>query len=371
MMYLNKIIKIKLALIVLSGLTACSDTEFSKVDMSIQAYTVDVGQVDILFVVDNSGSMSVEQERMAESFPNFVEGLELAGLDYRIGIITTDVSSETRKLVNNGKLQNGNFLQFSNGDYYLTPKTKNIESQFRSTVKRKETLDCEESNYNKDRCPSDDERGIYSAFLAVDGNKRNFFRKNGHLSIIFLSDEDVRGHGNSLSQYPNRRPEALDYPENLFSAISTRLGRNTDVSVHAIVTDTVSCRAAQRGQGGNINIRGVIGEFYMAMTNPNNESLINSASGATIGSYAGGQLVPGVIGSICSNNYTSELGSIKDILSKTKSSERLKCKLIDAESLDVRLDSDYSWTLSENLDEIIFNPALPPGKSFALNYECP
>ncbi len=372
MVYLNKMIKIKLALMVLSGFTACSDTEFTKTDVSRQAYTVYVGQVEILFVMDNSGSMSVEQAKMAQGFPNLVQGLDLAGLDYRIGIITTDVSSETRKLVNNGRLQNGNFLQFPNGEYYLTPQTKNIETEFLSTIKRPETLVCEQSNYDEDRCPSTDERGIYAAYLAVDGNKQNFFRKNGHLAIVFLSDEDVRGYGNSVDNlYPYRRPEALDYPENLLSAINTRLGRNTDVSAHAIVTDTKSCRAAQRQQGGNRNIHGVIGRFYMAMTNPNGPSLINSASGRTMGSYAQGQLVPGTIGSICSNDYVSELGSIKNVLSKAKSSERLRCKLIDPESLDVRIDSDYSWTLSENLDEIIFNPPLPPGKSFQIGYECP
>ncbi len=371
MMYLNKTLKLSLALLIMSVFTACSDTEFAKTDMSVQAYTVDVGQVDILFVVDNSGSMSTEQRRMANSFPNFVQGLDLAGLDYRIGIITTDVSSQTRQLVDNGRLQNGNFLKFPNGDYYLTPKSKNIESEFWSTIQRQETLDCENSGYNTNVCPSDDERGIYAAYLAVDNNKKSFFRKNGHLALIFLSDEDVRGFGNSSEQYPYRMPEALDYPENLLQVIETRLGKNTDVSAHAIVTDTESCKLAQRAQGGNSNIHGVIGSFYMSMTNPNNSSLISSVAGTTMGSYAGGQLVPGVVGSICSNDYVSELGSIKNVLSKTKSSERLRCKLIDSTSLDVRIDNAYSWSLSDSLDEIIFSPALPPGESFKLDYECP
>ncbi len=47
--------------------------------------------VDILFVIDNSGSMSEEQARLARNFPAFVERLEAMGADYRIGITTTDV----------------------------------------------------------------------------------------------------------------------------------------------------------------------------------------------------------------------------------------------------------------------------------------
>lgn len=369
MVSFNNITKIAISLIFLGYFTACSDTEFSKKDMSAQSYTVNVGQVDILFVVDNSGSMSAEQRRMADSFPNFVQGLDLAGLDYRIGIITTDVESQFNPLVDDGKLQNGNFIQFPNGDYYLTPSTKNIESEFWSTIKRDETEVCENSGYRD--CPSDDERGIYSAYLAVNANKKDFFRENGHLAIIFLSDEDVRGFGNSSLQYPYKLPEALDYPENLLAVIETRLGKNTDVSAHAIVTDSESCRLSQMAQGGNSNIHGAIGEFYMAMTHPNNSALIDSGAGTTMGSYAGGQLVQGVVGSICSSNYVAELGSIKNVLSKTKSSERLRCQLIDETSLDVRIDNTYTWVLSANLDEITFTPALPPGESFKLEYECP
>ncbi len=48
--------------------------------------------VDILFVLDNSGSMSEEQARLARNFPAFVDRLDGMGADYRIGITTTDVA---------------------------------------------------------------------------------------------------------------------------------------------------------------------------------------------------------------------------------------------------------------------------------------
>ena len=47
--------------------------------------------VDILFVIDNSGSMAEEQARLARNFPTFVAALDDMGADYRIGITTTDV----------------------------------------------------------------------------------------------------------------------------------------------------------------------------------------------------------------------------------------------------------------------------------------
>ncbi len=352
----------------LFGLGACSDTEFTKTSTSLQKYTVNVGQVDILFVVDNSGSMSEEQRRMANAFPNFYHELELAGLDYRIGIITTDVLPENHPNYDGEALRNGNLLQFPNGDFYLTPDTRNIVNEFTETIQRDETIYCEQSGYRN--CPSDDERGIYAAYLAVNANKENFFRENGHLAIVFLTDEDVRGFGTSSDQYIYRMPEPLDYPENLLQVIETRLGRNTDVSAHAIITDSQYCVDQQRAQGGNQYIHGAIGTFYASMTSPQGPSIINPNQGVTMASFAGGQLVPGTVGSICAANYDSELGSIRSVLTKTKSSERLRCALLAVDEIDVRIDSNYTWELTESRDEIIFTPALPPGESFKLEYEC-
>jgi len=360
--------KVLSTFIALGLLSACSDTEFAKKDFSAESYTVQVGQVDILFVVDNSGSMSEEQRRMANSFPNFVQGLDIAGLDYRIGIVTTDVESSTNPKVENGLLQNGNLIKFTDGSYFLTPDSSNVETQFWNTIQRPETLTCENSGYNSSLCPSDDERGIYSAYLAVNANKKDFFRKNGHVAFIFLSDEDVRGEG--LDNHPYRQPVALDYPENLIQVVKTRLGNNTDISAHAIVTDSESCRAEQMNQGGNSNIHGVIGQFYINMTNPSSPSNIGGGV-QSLSQFAGSQLVQGVVGSICASDYVSELGSIKDVLSKTKKTERLRCPLFEADDLRVRVSADYSWSLNENLDEITFSPALRAGDSFKLDYECP
>jgi len=54
--------------------------------------------VDILFVVDNSGSMGGEQATLAESFASFIQVLEeqQVGANYRIGITTTDGTGNLR-----------------------------------------------------------------------------------------------------------------------------------------------------------------------------------------------------------------------------------------------------------------------------------
>jgi hypothetical protein len=46
-------------------------------------------KIDILFVVDNSGSMAQEQANLATNFPQFISVIEASGLDYRVAITTT------------------------------------------------------------------------------------------------------------------------------------------------------------------------------------------------------------------------------------------------------------------------------------------
>src|SRR5690606_8968839 len=50
------------------------------------------GRVDILLVDDNSGSMSAEQNLLAQRFSTFIS--RLSGLDWQIGITTTDVTND-------------------------------------------------------------------------------------------------------------------------------------------------------------------------------------------------------------------------------------------------------------------------------------
>jgi len=45
--------------------------------------------MDILFVIDNSGSMGQEQTNLIANFPNFISVIEASGLDWRVAVTTT------------------------------------------------------------------------------------------------------------------------------------------------------------------------------------------------------------------------------------------------------------------------------------------
>jgi hypothetical protein len=52
-------------------------------------------KADILWVVDDSGSMAREQSQLATAFPSFFKWLEGSKVDYRIGITTSDLGSKS------------------------------------------------------------------------------------------------------------------------------------------------------------------------------------------------------------------------------------------------------------------------------------
>lgn len=77
-------------------LSACLEhpithVELCKVENTQVQIPLEEGRdVDILFVIDNSGSMAEEQARLARNFEAFARRLDEMGAHYRIGITTTD-----------------------------------------------------------------------------------------------------------------------------------------------------------------------------------------------------------------------------------------------------------------------------------------
>src|SRR5436190_15471375 len=54
-------------------------------------------QVDILLVVDSSGSMGSKQAQLAQSFPSFIDFLVASQFDFNIAVTTMDMGSGGQK----------------------------------------------------------------------------------------------------------------------------------------------------------------------------------------------------------------------------------------------------------------------------------
>lgn len=297
---------------------------------------------------------------MAQRFPNFLS--EIALLDYQIGIITTDVShspgNSTPKPANgNGAFQDGKLLTFPNGDSIITGTTPNVVQYFRDTIKRPETLTCDNTNFAD--CPSGDERGIYALNLALDRADPRFFRTDSHLAVVILSDEDERSNGGGVPGYPLQE---YDLPLTFAQKVRGQLGKGKTVSVHSVIIkpNDPGCLAAQNNQ---TRVRGYVGEQYARLSNAHND---NELKGAHSG------FLKGELGSICASDYGAQMGDIGGLAAVNANVKILPC-VPDADKIDVTFSPAPSFQIEYDVNSdglLVFNPQPPAGTSVDVDVSC-
>ncbi len=341
-----------------------SDTGACSFDETI---FVSGGMVDVLFVNDNSGSMSFEQSKMAQRFPTLLSKLDDRMLDYRLGIITTDIASNSnppRAINQNGALQNGRLVSFSGGMKFLEPNTPNKASLFLETMKRPETLECEQyindsvasgmntssSEYQVgyyNHCPSGDERGVMAAVQTVRNNQDQFLRDKAHLAVVVISDENERSWGLTSSN-SNYNLQTDDQPQTLINLVKQKYPTKT-LSVHSIVvkSNDSGCLQAQNNQMNGL-VKGQYGTIY---------EQLSTATG-------------GVIGSVCESDYGDQMGRIGAAIVKQVDYFMLHCE--NPENLEILFTPPDAVT-SYHLDgrRVIFDRVLDPSSRVRFRYDCP
>lgn len=326
--------------------------------------TAGAGKVDILIIDDNSASMSFEQSRIAPRFANFIQNLDAKNIDYRIAISTTDISGGSFP-------QGGKLIPFADGSSYLTPNNSQRLSLFNAAIQRPETTTCENfianwfkshnietqntsdyQNQYKQNCPSGDERGIFSANLIVKNNPSYFIRNDAHLSIIFLSDEDVRSGLYSNNTLPL---DNLDKPASLLENIKSTYGieKYNSASIHAIVVKDSICLNTQNNQ--------ILGSPPNTVT----QGLVRGSIGTTYLQFSESSW--GIAADICSEDYTTQLGAIQTRLEKQIKEVMLNCS--KPFNLSVSL-SGRSISYSVVGRTLKFAEYIQEGTKLNLTYQC-
>ena len=158
-------------------LVACSDTAINRLHQTDQFEQAPSNAVDILWIVDNSKSMQEEQDAVAAAAGSFLAQLEDAGMDFHLGVVTTDMSSSNADA---GALMGGVMTSacMDDGD----PADCTYASQFQAAVLRGVDGD-------------NQEKGLGAALAAISEpikSTRNagFRRDDAPLMIVVLSDEN-------------------------------------------------------------------------------------------------------------------------------------------------------------------------------------
>ena len=90
-------------------------------------------EVDVLFVIDNSCSMQEDQDNLAQNFPFFLEFFRGSGLDYHIGVTSTDADPDNRACSSGGNPLKGRLADFQ-GQRWVEESTQQPELVFDSMV---------------------------------------------------------------------------------------------------------------------------------------------------------------------------------------------------------------------------------------------
>ena len=196
-------------------------------------------KIDILFVVDNSGSMTEEQQTVAESFEQFIEKFTGKKLNFQVGVISTDnissaswwtgSSSAYADFTNAGP---GSLLAYKTNERILTAETADIVNKF-------------QQNSKLGTKGSGAEGGLKAATLALSESmlsnyNQGFVRSEALLAVIFVTDEDesrlVGANASEQSRYIRAFPtEAATRKENFQNRIRA-LKQNEDlISVTSVV----------------------------------------------------------------------------------------------------------------------------------------
>jgi len=129
-------------------------------------------KVDVLWIVDNSGSMSEEVGALQDSFHVFIESFVNLGLDYHIAVTTTDMYAAD---------QSGRFQGYE-------PIITSALSQGDAITAFADATDLGSGG-------SGDEKGLDASYAALtepllSGENAGFYRADAVLSVIILSDEN-------------------------------------------------------------------------------------------------------------------------------------------------------------------------------------
>ena len=287
--------------------TACLDHPLKPVELQKDSVGDEKVQltinkdVDILFVIDNSGSMGEEQANLAANFGAFIERLEdpLVEANYRIGVTTSDngnewcpsgtytpeagnlVLSSCKDRLNEFISPSGEDVQdlacndicdLDSGDLEISPTT----TQFDPTPKPRPWLENLEGSKNIPEGVTTVEafqcfgpqgvRGcgfesqLESMYLALhraqteDEDSYGFVRSNAILAVVFVTDEADCSYNKDWAEVFSQDGDRTFWSDPSANAPTSALCWNAGVQCSGDPSNYDSCVAVNKDVDGNVGV---------------------------------------------------------------------------------------------------------------------
>ncbi|MGZ3768085.1 MAG: hypothetical protein ACXVCP_13255 [Bdellovibrio sp.] len=296
-------------------------------------------KIDVLWVVDNSGSMKTSQQNLASNFQAFINRFNQKNFDFHMSVTTTDAwEKEFNAKSLKSRIRDGAVLQKTptlienhSGVFVMDKNTPNLSSVF-STDITQGTLG------NGDERPFESLRQTL-----LDPWNVNFRRSDAFLAVIIISDEEDFSQTVSTFNESYTNPDLrtvqsyVDFLDNFTGG--TTNGRNYSVSVISVPDE--ACRTQLSTDGFN--------ERKVAIRLPQLADLTK-----------------GVKGSLCSN-FGDTMDVISDNIIQLSSVFQLAREpdvttiKVTVDGATVPNDATNGWTYDATALTITFHGSAVPG----------
>lgn len=326
-------------------LSACgsADSSYSLLATSQSFKQTVNSKIDLLWVIDNSGSMKPLQDNMTSNFNSFMNNFVSKGYDFHLAVTTTDAYRALPQYANDptlAKFRDGLGATHT-GVFTILPSTMDLSGTFLI-------------NASQGMTGSGDENA-FSSFKATLNSPLNadFLRSDSFLAVVILSDEDdfsdpnrpefswIYNGGVSDHSYTNPNLETVQSYIDYLDAKTVSTGAKRRYSVSALTVPDIGCRNAHAAQAPST----IIGVRYMEMAD----------------------LTEGVIGSVCDQSYATALTAIQNRIIEQGTQFYLKVlPVVNSISVSVNgtsipQDSINGWTYNAGANSLVFHGgAVPP-----------
>lgn len=219
-------------------------------------------RLDVLFVIDNSGSMGTSQTNLANNFPSFIQKFSEKNYDFQIAVTTTDAylslpawasyygQSPTPSAYEGlpqeykARFRDGRGTTHS-GFYVLTPSVPNYASAFITNVMQGTS-------------GNGDERSFQSFRAALDSTLNpGFVRLGGFLSIILVTDEDDFSHDDTDAtvNYSDARLHSINSYVSYLDQKTLSNATNRRYSVNTLAIPDAACKTQLNNGAQKIGVR--------------------------------------------------------------------------------------------------------------------
>jgi hypothetical protein len=367
-----------------------TETNPFQVDMFSQQATA---KVDVLWMIDNSGSMAPKQAKVKADFQAFIQQLTTPGanqevVDYHIGVVTTDTYDPSQS----GKLQNPGHLSkpwIGNYDTCLASASCDPVAEFQTMA-------------SVGTIGSGDEKGLLAAEMAltpplVDMDNAGFMRPEASIAIIMVSDEDDSScepiqqntEGcleSAIGADPNGYGDIAFYGR-LFRELKG-YGNEQYVSLSAFVGDSEDVTIPASGDGLSAGLKGCLVQgadasqpFSYAVYAPRYIGVANAAAGLP-STYAPDSM-GSPVHSICAGDFSAAVQTIGKYatlqktfyLSRKPADPTMIQGCVDSCCSDCGSSSSCGTTCTYNPETasppntVTFTPVPPAGSTITISYK--